>query len=353
MTMQSFNGFAVGGPFIFGTASINTATLVVDADGEKVGITFPAVKTGNITKIHGYTATVTTGGTLDCRAEGVSAGFPSGSLLATNTNGSAVIANTDDNIYFSATLTAAAAVAVSDPMAIVLSLSGAGNMQIGTVNGANLPFGANSFPRPCHYTTSWAGASSSPIIFLEYDDGEIVSIYTGMNGAVSSDGGFDSADSPDERGNIFQVPVPARVYGVFGLWDINSGTTADIILYDAADNVLASYSCSETELSISVSIRHFVFDSPVDIDANTDYRLVIKATHPSATSAIYKITFPAGVSWPIFGDTIMKTARTDLGAWSETNTDVLHLIPVFSGFDDGASAGGLLTHPGMGGGMRG
>jgi len=352
MTMQSFAAGMISLGGIIGTGSTNANTHVIDASGEKSGAIFQSPKTGDIVKIHFRTRTVTTGGTVDVRLETISSLFPSGTLFATNTNASQVINAADDNVWFSPTLTAAATVALGDYLAIVIVRDAAGNIQIATSDSTSQPSTTGAFPRGCLFTSSWAGTNTMPSFFLEYSDGTILPISPFHLLNQTSDGTYTSTSTPDERGNIFRVAFPCTVCGVQSYYLMDPGSTGEFVLYDSASNVIASVNVSGSEKSNSNTNSHHLFTTPVTLSAGVDYRLTLKATHATNIVAQY-YSERRGHTVPVFGTTIQKTSRTDSGAWTEDSTREIRTYPIFSGFDDGASAGGMLVHPGMSGGMRG
>ena len=352
MTMTALNGIMFPGFVPLGvTTSPAQQSMTIDASGEKAAIAFNPPRAGNIRKIWWGTRTVTTGDTVDVRVETVSSSFPSGTLWGTNTNASQVVDAANDNAVFTTTLTADAVVTRSSLIAVVI-VAASGNMQISCVGSTYVLSGSNNHPRSSLYTTSWAFNANTLIVSLEYDDGEIwpaVPYMTFFNGATSRN--YSTSSTPDEYGNVF---VPSATFSCDAVWVVNSvatGTSPVIYLMDSSDTVLASATISNNYKSTGLYSAVISLDANVTLSAGQTYRLTYV---PSTTSNCAIVDFeqiPSGIKLPLFSS-MSKTTRTDAGAWTNDATVICSIFPVVSGIDGGAG-GGLLTHPGMSGGMRG
>lgn len=151
---------------------------------------------------------------------------------------------------------------------------------------------------------------------VRYDDGRVQGLpYDGYTDS------YDSADTPDERGNLITMPFPASCIGAwvsFGY--IGLSTSWEVRLYDAADNLLRSRAMVSGELqALCVPIDFNVCWEGIDLDA-VDYRLTVLSTDYE-----HEPLWPAGFTFPTEADkagapeglrTIM-TERTDLGAWTD------------------------------------
>lgn len=145
--------------------------LLIDAASEKAASIVRAGKTGTIDKVGFKTRTVTTGDTVDVRLETVdlATGNPSGTLLGTNSNGSQVIGDADDNTWFTTALTTGVAVTKGDLFAVVIvNGSVPGNMNIAAFN-----WNRSLFPYALLFTTVWTrpGTNRGSNFSFEYDDG--------------------------------------------------------------------------------------------------------------------------------------------------------------------------------------
>lgn len=331
----------------------NFSNFLLDAASEKAAYIIQAPKTGNVSKVAWRTNVVTTGATLDIRLETLNAsGDPSGTLFGTNTNGSHVLADTDDSKVNVTTLTAAAAVTKGDKLAVVIvnPATGFGNFNVAAFQDADA-----DFPYSDHFTTAWAKAKASPCVGLEYSDGS----YAVISNCYPIDSNpatvFNSGSAPDEIGIIFQLPVPVRVTGCWIWCDLDAA--ADVKLYNSdGSTVLLSRSLVGAEdAATTMGLMLFYFSSTATLAKATNYRLTLVPTTVTNVG-LQEFTVNAAAVMDAFsgGQAIHRTQRTDAGAWTQTTTQRPFMGLILDGLDDGVGAGGgLLTNPGMAGGMRG
>jgi hypothetical protein len=203
---------------------------------------------------------------------------------------------------------------------------------------------SNCNPFGALYTTSWAQSATLPSYFAEYDDGMILPLIFGGIQGVRNTKTFDSDTSPDEVGNIFTAQFKARVCGAqLAVLRIAVGGVLTVQIYDATDSVLASIAIPESMNATATQGVATVFFNPVDINEGDQYIITSTATTLN-DMRLYSSTKPDGAMLHGVGAMYM-TERTDAGAWTDTTTEYVHLVPIFSGFDDGAGGSG-------GGGMR-
>jgi len=102
----------------------------------------------------------------------------------------------------------------------------------------------------------------------------------------------------------------------------------------------------------SSNVRPF-FTRFADISllGSTNYRVAVKPTSANncqlrdhdLPGAVYMDAIEGGQNWHY-------TERTDAGAWTQTTTKRPWIGLLVTANDDGVSTGGLIRHPGMGGG---
>lgn len=183
-------------------------------------------------------------------------------------------------------------------------------------------------------------ASNPVVIALKYDDGTYAYVEGLQAVSSTTQVAYANNDTPDERALRFQAPVPVRVSGCL----IRGALSADcdIVLYDASDNVLESLSVDGDFKGAGViTTVAFKFDTSVELDANTTYRLAFKPTTTTDVNLIYATlpgagylpTFPGGIEW-------YQSTRTNAGAWTDTNTQVPMIALLVDGLDDGTGSGG-------------
>jgi hypothetical protein len=357
MTLQLITPPLYVGPQI--TRDQNATSYTLDALSEYVAFVIQAPKAGTIDRIHFFAGTVTADGDgLRCRIETVSGtnGNPSGTLVGGSSEVTHV--TTTANSWNRGTAGLNAVVTEGQDIAVKLSSPAAGTTFNGVIRGnfnggkgpgvdpANLlaPYLVNAIP------TATKGAPSLMCFALEYDDGTCAFIDAAAPLSAVAGVSINTTTTPDERGNLFQVPVPIRARGVYhnvqgGLADF------DVVIYDAANNVIASSSVDKDinrVLSIGSSVRRFT--AGVSLAANTNYRVVLKPTTTTSIT-VYEMTVDTSLGGVRLRDAMClsswkKTVRTDgattggtLGdGWTQTDDSFLGLGLIVDQFDDGASA---------------
>jgi hypothetical protein len=216
-------------------------------------------------------------------------------------------------------------------------------------------------------TGAWVGTSASGlcglVCELTFSDGTI-GIIDGTCCGVLTNTSWTDSTNPDEQGLIFQVPFdctidalcfPNRIVDATSdmqcdLTSTPNGTPASLISGPIALN-------AET-LGLAASEAYILYTLSADLSltANTDYCLSVKATGAGnirfgqllMTSAAARIFAGPG------GTTMAATTRNGgSGAFAAGTTTTLNPLSVRISSITAGSSGGLLTHPGMSGGMRG
>jgi hypothetical protein len=352
MTLQTITPPIYVGPKVLRDTSATTYTL--DASGEYVAWIIQAPKTGTIDRIHFYAGTVTANGDgLRCRIETVSTttNAPSGTLVG----GSSEVTHTTTtaNSWNRGTAGLGAAVTRGDLIAVKL-LSPAGTTFNGVIRAkfdnnkgpgvdpVNLlvPFVVNALP------AATAVSPGAMTFALEYNDGSVPYIDAAIPASSVASTSFNSSSSPDERGNLFQVPVPMRVIGVYHqLVPGGANQTCDLVLYDNGDSAIGTISLDldQYRAAAASSSTHY-FSSAISLTANTNYRLVVKPTVTSGMSVTqYVLDTSAGTTAlreaGMSGTTWQLTTRADAGAWTETADTIACIGLIVDQIDDGAGGG--------------
>lgn len=309
---------------LYGLRATAAGSLLLDAAGEKAAFIFRAPKAGNIRKVGFRTNTVTTGVVdLDVRLETIDAstGLPTGTLWGTNTNGLVTIADTDDNKFFVVTLTADATVAKDELVALVIVPPGSGfNFNIAsTIAGG---FASNmGTPYNALYTTSWAKTLSSAgnVGYIEYSDGSAVpSDFLPVDTMASTL--FNNGSTPDERGNLIQLPFPVRCSGIWASAGLSVANGAfDYVLYGPSGQL--AFVSNDSDISDGSATNRWTyrqFTTPVELLPDTNYRAVVKPTTTN-NIVLYSFTTLTAAMMAAIAPNIQHTERTDAGSWTETN----------------------------------
>lgn len=345
---QSMTGYMMWPTALSMYRNTGNTNCLIDAGLEECAAILMASITGTISKIGFRTATVTTGATVDVRLETVdnTTGNPTGTLWATNTNVSQVIADADDNVWFTTTLTAGAAVTKNDVIALVVvnpSVS-PGNLNLSDARNNPMLVGEMEFPYTARFQASaWTRQNNvSPTYYIEYSDGSTVPTGLFPASAVTATA-FNNGSTPDERGIIFQLPFPITVAGFFGTFDTDGDQ--DVVLYDSDGTTALQTLSLDKDIRGSTTagtpgFRWHLFPTTSALTANTNYRLVIKPTSVTSVRSV-EFTVDTASFMDAFdgGQNVYLTTRTDGGAWTQTTTQRSSISLLILGADDAERAG--------------
>lgn len=336
------------------------STGTLDASGEGVAIMCTAPKDGNIRKIICRTVVVTGAGTFTARLKEIDrTGTPAiphaTNLSHVNATGDQAVIASDDNTTFAVQLTADAAVTQGDRLCVELVITTLGTLSV--LQFAGLADETSTVGGQYPYSIiNTSGAyvlvsNTSLSIAFEYSDGTIapiVGVYP-PNGAVTATT-FGSGSTPDTIGQRFQFPVPMRIGG-FWLWcDADDAFTVRLVTsaYHQANatGILGSVAVNTQDRSTTgVGPLQLAFPANIDLDANTNYRLIIE---PGATGiSIYDQAFVslaqmnASPLGELFHLTTAKDPTAD-GSWTNHNSGTfrqLYCGLLLKGFSDGTGGG--------------
>lgn len=317
---------------------VTASALSMSAINAKMAMIFHAPKTGNIASIMWRTGTVTTGGTIDARLEtmDLTTGDPSGTLVGTNTNVSVVVNAADDNIVFTTTLTAAAAVTKSQLMAFVLVNPGAAQANMSVI-GYSTGGVITSFPyHDLHNGTGYTpGTTNIKAMSLIYDDGSVetplgyLPVLTAITSTV-----FAGGNNPNVRGLRFQFPISIRVTGIWVNLDPDGDTKLSLVTtaYNkgAGTGILASVTLDkDTRGTTAGSLMMATFDSAVTLSAATNYRLIVEPP-VGFNATVYDVSFQSLDllnNWSGGSDFHLTTANnpTADGDWTNYNSGTFRM----------------------------
>lgn len=337
--------------------SLFFATHTYDSASDRLAWVGNSTVTDTLSTVYFRTGTVTTGCTVDVRIETVTNGRPTGTLFGTNTNVTVVIADTDDNVWKTATLTAGASLTKGDQFAIVMVVSsGTPNLQIGGVPGAFSQSSDGLYPITLQDTGAgtWAGITGLLWIaeFTTAGPTYLPRLYANNGaGTITS---FNSGTSPNERALRFQVPFTCRVAGLrIWMFNVAAGADSTASIWNTTgttDAAALAQKSLDGDFPTSTTIDgcvDFIFPTPVTLSVNTTYYAGLRAdtanniglgsyANASVTNAVRAM---AGVNAQTYLSTRVWSAGT-AGAWTDTTTTVPFIYLLIDQLDDGASAGG-------------
>jgi hypothetical protein len=202
---------------------------------------------------------------------------------------------------------------------------------------------------------AWStGTEQTPTVLITFDDGTIATLDGGsIINTTTFNTGFAAASTPDERGEIFQVPWDCKIdaiWGYCGATDLDS----DFSLKLYADplgtpSALATIAVDPLTLSnngaSSTTFGRYPLAAEVELTRNTDYAVTMLAT--GTTNSVIALVTLANAAyralWP-GGTTLNSATRSDSsGAFSAVTTTHYLLGVRISSFHD-TSSGGSSEH---------
>jgi hypothetical protein len=361
MALQALKG-GMWYPEKFKTDGANPIlALQLNAAGETAGAVVMAPFTGNIVAVvYSLMGVAVTSGPLnfDARLESVdtSTGLNSGTLLGTNSNGTDSIADSDDNDQRKVTLTTAVAVTKGvTPIAFVLQAPGSGTFDVNL-----LTLGGDFSGKIPYCLSNGAKVIRVPAVGFEYDDGSYHAAPGCFPAELLATTTFNSSSNPDELGNTIAAPGPCRIDAVYVYGDPTAGGSLTIKITDGSGVERMSFSI-DTDLHIDQSDGSMEIPlpdpaSPGDLDFDNAEDIVVtvvpdannfEIVYADVESAAYMDMFDGGQ------DVHGVTRNNGTGGFTPQTTRRYFVSVRICAIDDGAggAGGGLITHPGMGGGL--
>jgi hypothetical protein len=202
-------------------------------------------------------------------------------------------------------------------------------------------------------TGTYSKASGSlPIVALKYDDGTYAIPVTGTVACFPLTAytatSFNSSSTPDEYAVRFQLPIAARIVGLWARVDPNDDF--DLVLYNGTTAERTISFDKDILRSTAPGLLSGYFSSSYDVSANTTYRIAIKPTTTtniityrwSATNNTLLGLIPGGIEW-------YESTRTDAGSWTDADSNRPFAGLIISGWETGSgsgSSGGSFTFVG-------
>lgn len=169
---------------------------------------------------------------------------------------------------------------------------------------------------------------------------------------------INSTTTPDEIGMAFTLPSTwGSTYTIRGARiGVNLGTSNaqfEMRLYNGTTLLQNVAIDTDQVYRFSQNTYEFFFNESTlsTLDYGSEYIVSLQCTNANNIQPVYTV-FPTDTDKSAVSNATLKyVSRTDAGSWSETTGR----LPAFEILLDSTSvaAGGLLTHPGTAGGMRG
>lgn len=351
-------------PPVYPLTSSGFTTQAIDASTDGAGAIFYAPKTGTITKIGVLqTAKTGTGPTYRYGVEGVTTTrAPDGTY---KNAGNAYVDAADPATAFAwRTLGASVSVTAGDLIAATV------RYQSGTIDGSNFITVAvrttqsitQAHPYALTLTAgAWATSLGCPCIALQYDDGTVIFGVTAAS-SLTNNSPWTSASSPVYRGTKWTPGVTCQLVGCWIGARVPDTFDFNILLYVGTASSPAVTVPVVPDLGVGTNAGANPFYIPIPpttLSSGTVYRLVIEPIAVVSPTTFVNVNFPdADALAAYWGD--LKGTTGVAGSpptWTDydNGTDGYRAYPVIPVIDDvtASAGGGLLTHPGMSGGMRG
>lgn len=339
--------------------SAGASTFVLNDSDDRVAAIYRAPKAGTIDRIL-YSPQSKTGtvGVLRLGVQGVSGRAPDGAWLG---GGSAYVDLTNPAATAAwQSLGASVSVAKGDLVAAVaLTQSGIwdGSNNLSYRTGVSMMPGTCNPPIALSYESSWAEVTVLPCMALRYADGEIITPACPVSALTNIVSGWIAGANPLYRGNRFVPPVACEFRGFSVCVWPDSGGLADFDLHlfgGASFTPLASVAVDVSEWWRVATLTWAVVPADaVTLTAGESYRVAIEPKTATAMQRFMRLNFlDSGTREQMSAGLVASTAPSG-GPWSNDDTQMYSIAPLIAAVDDGAGGGGLLVHPGMGGGMRG
>lgn len=321
--------------------------LLIDATAEKAAMIFSIEKAGTIDKIGIWLGACSLNAASSIRfsLQTVGAdGLPTGTFFGANSYGDVAGSGITQNAWNTVDITNCTIASGDIGKLIALVVEYATFTASDSLVVRSLDSGGRfGCPYAAAYigTPAWATYTRMPCCVLEYAgavyyEHEAVAPINGVNALT-----FKSDSTPDEIGNLITLPYGARVVGAW-VWQSQPANTYSICLY-SGDTELASITVDPDEHVIySLQPLYRMFSSAITLAAGS-YRIVLKPLNTTSNNCRpyeYEVASAALMAAMPFGTNVIKTERTDAGAWTDTNTKRVSIGLLIDGIDIPTASGG-------------
>lgn len=251
-------------------------------------------------------------------------------------------------------------IAHGDTVAFCVQMTNQGGTDSVLVTVATQAAAGNpSFPFVTGYTgAAYAVAPRVPNAVITFSDGTYGFFMDGtVFSVVSTNQTWNNTSGTKEYGNFFQMPFPASIYGIIAA--ASMGGDADFVLYSDPLGTPVSEKSFSFDLNVlgaagvgSPSVA--LFTSPYSATANQPLAGIIKPTSATNVSLAYGTLNSSGhqKAYGLGANCYAINRNTGAFAAQNSNKDRFNVALLVGAFDNAASAGGLIRHPGMNGGLN-
>lgn len=350
---------------LISTAVGSDLNFTFNAAGDKIAFVFtsPGTTVPDLVSFHIDTVTTAgSAGTIDCTLETLAAdGTPSGTPVTSSATASVTASTT--GVKNASGMAGTAAVVRGTQYAVVIA-AGSGwnrNLTIKQCTGSSQGFIAIPYSLTKDTAGAWTklgGMNLGWCLGLANTGGVYINI-PGLMGAYSAAAlqSYTDATNPDERGNRFNLAVPATCIGAVLVMvtastpDSTNGYTVSLYSSHTATRVSLATVAMDGDAQLGNAAHLILFDTAVDLTASTTYAIGVKAT---AAGSIQPVRWDYQANADLAGHlgiSFYSTTANNGSDFTDANTSVYGVYPLFSQFDAGGGGGGLLYRSSMSGNL--
>lgn len=323
------------------TSPTLSTVATVDAAGEYVAYIFSARENMVVSHVGFRAGTATGSPTAEVRIETVdAAGLPSGTLWATNTNGTTGTVTTNSNPLQA--LTASASITKGQVFCVKIVYASGTSLIIQQLAGHVL-FGVSGLPYQVINTgtPTKTAVTTNPLIAFGSSATTFYNVPGTMPLSAIAGATFNNTNSA-KRGLKFTLPMNARIIGL-RFWAVSSVGDFNAAIFDSSGAVVGSSSTAydgDQNANTTSGMTYVYFTNPVTATAGTAYYAAIEPT--SATNAnMPVITLPTSdyfTSTPAGTTAVYSAFATS--SWTDSTTQLPVLDIIIDQVDNGAGSGG-------------
>lgn len=335
---------------VIGGGSTAFSNYLMNATGQKVASVFRVPATGTLHHVEFFLGTVTVGGTLKISFQDVdiATGNPDGVVDQFRTM---VVLDTYDNAWAISSIMTDTGLDGGTPRSVTKgamlsaviefnTFGGTESLNIQALRIASVTQGIGN-----QYTATYSGAAwtkqtlTGCFFALVYSDGSVYPMRCApITNSITLTAAISQSTSPDEAGNLIQVPFACKVDGLYIAMDLDQD--CEVVLYDGV-TVLATVAVDKDIRPLSTGVVYYLPIAEITLTAGSSYRIVLK---PSTVTSInlYRVSVTTATlrnQWP-GGQFMQWTQRTDAGAWTEIATTMAFCGFCISQLSDTVIAGG-------------